>query len=429
MKRRRQGNASAKRLYHNSTAALMAFILLLVIVLPSKVPAQPPPPTVSSLDPSSGPPSGGTTVTITGTGFADSATVKFGDSPAAATIDSDTQITATSPPSGTPGAVNVVVTNPPASSSIPGPESKFTYGVIISAVNPSSGSRNGGTQVQISGGGFTSTSPLAVKFGGTQAAIVASADTQITVLTPAKPVGAVDVEVSNGNGVATRPAGFTYQSGPAPTISSVSPNTGPSAGGTAVTIAGTNIGYPAALASCLSNSVPSASGTCVWFGTGKPTSVTMNSPGQLQATSPPGTTGAATLKVLNSDDQSVSSTFTYTVLSVTSTFPVSGPTFGGQLLTVNGEGFSVTPPPVVKLGTVTAPLVLPISSRQVKVITPVRAPVTSANPPTRVDVTVVNPDTSGTLTAGYTYPVSVTPTILSIYRGSPGMPASCPTNG
>lgn len=71
----------------------------------------PQPPTLTSVSPNSGPIAGGTSVTITGTNFSPSATVRF-DSTFATNVNvvSSTSIIATSP-SHTAGPVNVVVTN------------------------------------------------------------------------------------------------------------------------------------------------------------------------------------------------------------------------------------------------------------------------------------------------------------------------------
>ncbi|MCC3329836.1 IPT/TIG domain-containing protein [Nocardia abscessus] len=65
-------------------------------------------PTITSISPTSGPTSGGTSVTITGTGFTGPATVSFGSTATTFTIDSATQITAVAP--GGSGAVQVTVT-------------------------------------------------------------------------------------------------------------------------------------------------------------------------------------------------------------------------------------------------------------------------------------------------------------------------------
>ncbi|MET3446578.1 putative Ig domain-containing protein [Ralstonia sp. 1138] len=68
-------------------------------------------PTVTSISPSSGPTAGATSVAITGTNFAGTTAVKFGATNASSfTVNSATSITAISP-AGTPGTVDVTVTN------------------------------------------------------------------------------------------------------------------------------------------------------------------------------------------------------------------------------------------------------------------------------------------------------------------------------
>lgn len=69
-------------------------------------------PTITTISPSSGSTAGGTSVTITGTGFESNATVTFGGASAASVVvASETSLTCVTP-SGTAGAKNVVVTNP-----------------------------------------------------------------------------------------------------------------------------------------------------------------------------------------------------------------------------------------------------------------------------------------------------------------------------
>jgi hypothetical protein len=75
-----------------------------------------PAPTVTSIDPTSGPFSGGTPVTVTGTGFVDGATVLFGGLGATSvTFNSSTSLTAVTPAQGS-GTVSVTVFNPDSQS-------------------------------------------------------------------------------------------------------------------------------------------------------------------------------------------------------------------------------------------------------------------------------------------------------------------------
>lgn len=81
-------------------------------------------PTVTGLDPATGPEAGGTEIVITGTGLSGTESVAFGMEGATFVVDSDTQITATSP-AGT-GAVNVRVTTA-AGTSATAAGNLFTY--------------------------------------------------------------------------------------------------------------------------------------------------------------------------------------------------------------------------------------------------------------------------------------------------------------
>ncbi len=86
-------------------------------------------PAVTSIDPTSGPPTGGTLVTIAGSGFTGATAVYFGATPAANfTVDSDTEITATSPQGL--GIVDVIVTTPGGTSAT-SPDDQFTYQLTL----------------------------------------------------------------------------------------------------------------------------------------------------------------------------------------------------------------------------------------------------------------------------------------------------------
>src|ERR1035437_10086072 len=95
-----------------------------------------------------------------------------------------------------------------------------------------------GTAVTITGTNFAA--GATVKFGSTAATnVVVVNSTTITATTPVGTAGAVTVAVSNPGGQSgSLASAFTYIA--SPTVSSVAPNNGPVAGGTAVTITGTN---------------------------------------------------------------------------------------------------------------------------------------------------------------------------------------------
>src|SRR5437660_193185 len=71
------------------------------------------PPQVTAIYPNSGPITGGTAVTITGTGFQDGATITIGGALATnVQFVSDTKLEATTPNAAKPGSATVSVTNP-----------------------------------------------------------------------------------------------------------------------------------------------------------------------------------------------------------------------------------------------------------------------------------------------------------------------------
>ncbi len=131
----------------------------------------------------------------------------------------------------------------PLSSSGPWVMQMATFSAItgpaptVSNVNANSGPAVGGTPVTVTGTNFVS--GATVTFGGTGATnVVVVNATTITATTPAHAAGAVTVTVTNpdtqsGNLV----NGYTYVA--APTVTNVNANSGPSTGGTPVTITGT----------------------------------------------------------------------------------------------------------------------------------------------------------------------------------------------
>jgi|GEM_PF-379292 len=172
-------------------------------------------PKINSVSPTSGPVSGGTPVTISGSGFATGATVTFGGTNASASVVGSTTINAIAP-SHTSGAVNVVVTNPGGQSGTL--TNGYVYaaaaGPSVSGITPNSGTTAGGTLVTINGSNFVSGATVSI--GGIAATGVSVPNsTTITATTPAHAAGTVNVVVTNPdaqNGTLTN--GFTYTSPP-----------------------------------------------------------------------------------------------------------------------------------------------------------------------------------------------------------------------
>jgi FG-GAP-like repeat/IPT/TIG domain len=135
----------------------------------------------------------------------------------------------------------------------------------IKNLKPLSGATNGGTNVAIDGAGFTGAT--AVAFGTTPAtSFTVNSDTSIAAIAPAGS-GTVDIAVTTPAGQSAIWAGdqFTYGTAPAaPTVTSISPNSGTNSGanpnvGTGVTIKGTNLGAPGDEVAVFFGGIPSVS--------------------------------------------------------------------------------------------------------------------------------------------------------------------------
>jgi hypothetical protein len=182
-------------------------------------------PVITSFSPTSG--ATGTTVTITGTGFFNVSSVKFGDVAATSfKLNSPTSITAVV---GAGNTGDVAVKTQVVTARL----SRFTFvspTAAITTVTPAVAAK--GTTVKIAGYKFTGTT--AVSFGNTPAtSFVVNSDTEITAIVGLGASG--DVSVTTPNGTATW-QGFIYTT--APVITALSPDA--AAVGAEVTISGFN---------------------------------------------------------------------------------------------------------------------------------------------------------------------------------------------
>ena len=306
----------------------------------------PPPPTVTAVSPTAGPTGGGTTVTITGTGFSianSTGAVMFGANPATYTIDSNTQITATAP-AGSVGTVDVTVTTPGGTSTTSAAD-RYTYvaAPTVNAVSPIAGPTGGGTTVTITGTGFAAAASTgAVKFGAAIATYTINSNTQITATSPANAASTYDVTVTTPGGTSAISAAdqFTYVA--APTVTSISPTAGPTSGGTTVTITGT--GFLAA--------DPTGA---VKFGASIAT-YTINSNTQITATSPASPAGTFDLTVATPGGTSATSAadqYTYVAAPVASSFTASAVAYNGTGLTFSIAGHATNSPTSFAVGSAT----------------------------------------------------------------------------
>jgi large repetitive protein len=161
-------------------------------------------PTISSFSPKSGPV--GTSVRISGSGFAGATAVRFNGVSASYTVNTQgTRIDTKVPTGATTGKITVTTPGGTATSA-----TNFTVTVpapTISSFSPTSGRT--GTSVTITGTAFTGAT--AVRFGGVRASFVINSATQITATVP---VGAVTgkISVTTPGGTGTSSKNFTVVS-------------------------------------------------------------------------------------------------------------------------------------------------------------------------------------------------------------------------
>lgn len=245
-------------------------------------------PAITGMTPTTGPASGGTGVTITGSGFTGATAVLFGDTPARFfRVESDTSIFVTSPPIsiGTTPFVPVRVVTPGGTSAASGPFTYTSTVPTITGMTPNNGLTTGDTSVTITGTGFTDA--RRVTFGGVPVEFVVNSDTQITVCTPPDGQRTVDVFVTNlqGNSTPSRFSKFTYLRPGASTVSTIIPGSGGGGGGSSITIIGTNL----------------SGVTQVLFGDTPAATFVANSDIEVTATVPPHAPGVIDIRLVSRD--------------------------------------------------------------------------------------------------------------------------------
>jgi len=332
--------------------------------------------------PPTGPLAGGTAVTVVGTGLSGVTGVKFGGVDGTAlSVVSDGTLTVTTPAGSAAGAVDVTLVTPVESRTFRG---AFAY---VDALGPFAVFGvfphvvTAGQPLTILGQGLDQ-GALSVSIGGEVATVGTVTATTARVTVPAR--GAAprksDVVVS-GPGSATLPAAVTWRIG----LTSVSPTSGPSAGGTPLAVVGTALPTDAQLV----------------VGTFPATGVTVTGETGLSATTPAGSGGGASDVVVreaaDAENEAVlPGAFTYLEpLSIGRVQPERGAIAGGTLVTVLGAGFGDAT--VVSFGSAKAKDLKVVDSHTLTCRTPKAAQVGV------VDVKVERLTENDTLPGGFSY--------------------------
>ena len=275
------------------------------------------PPTVSTVEPNNGTVDGGDVIVVTGEGFRGGATV-FVDGAAAITDapeEGGTRLQATAPAhaGGAAGAVDVVVVNDDGQAGALA--AAFDYRIpapSVTSVFPDRAVLDGGTLLVVSGTGFRD--GVRVTFegagGGASAASVTRVSaTTLLVLTPPADDGTAPLRVENVDDQRDTFATFAFfeAAGPAPQVVAVDPASGDVSGGYSVTVLGEEF----------------TSGATVLFGgvhvEGDALTIVQGSGSgfdQVTFDAPAAQTGAAgavSVQVVNDDQQSDGTTFSYVV--------------------------------------------------------------------------------------------------------------------
>ncbi|MGH9107847.1 MAG: IPT/TIG domain-containing protein, partial [Acidimicrobiales bacterium] len=323
----------------------------------SASPALTPQPAVTKVTPATGSVTGGITVTVSGTTLARTDTVEFGKTPAVIQwAPTSSTLVVTAPP-GSAGPVNVTVAGTAGTSRVTAADG-YTYVALptVTSVTPPSGRARGQNFVTLKGTHVVTTDT--VRFGTTNASIISMTVGSGTIVVAAPPGSAgttVDVTLRGRTGVspATPADHYGYVATP-PTVTGVTPSSGPAAGGGEVVVTGTNFS-------------PSS---VVDFGSVPATGVT-----RCQSTVPPGAKCPTKVATTGTTWTSLIATVpagTAGAVDVTVTTPTTGkssPSAAGRYTYLAPATTPVTPPVTVP---VTPPATAPVTG-------PVTAPVTGSS--------------------------------------------------
>jgi subtilase family serine protease len=200
--------------------------------------------TITGVSPTEGPTSGSTPVTITGSGFlpiAGADRLEVGTKWVTVSCTTTARCTGTLPATKA-GTDNLVMSVEGLTLSPLAVPDRFTFVAqpTITGITPASGPTKGGTKVTIRGSSFVGT--LTVHFGTGPAKLsrVVSSSEIVVIAPPGSGTVYVTVSAAGGSSRTTAAGRFTFVA--QPTITGITPASGPTKGGTKVTIRGSGFG-------------------------------------------------------------------------------------------------------------------------------------------------------------------------------------------
>lgn len=368
---------------------------------------EPPPapaPMIAGIEPATVGVKGGAVVTVLGGAFAEGCSILVDGTPMpGARVHAGRLEVVVSKHAA--GAVDVAVKNPDGQTATLAGALRYAEPPVIAALTPARGVTTGGFPITIRGSFFEAGS--AVLFGADPVAGVSFvSDTELTVTAPTHHAAeALDVSVVSPSGLSCRaPRAFAYVKAP-PVIASVEPSSGPNAGGTKLTIRGTDLDRGCAVYVC-----------------GIASKVTWKGREEIEVVTPPvARDGLVDVRLVNEDDQAATleKAFRYDAPlappALVSLTPARGSQVGGTKIALHGEDFAEGV--IVRIAGAVAESKF-VTRKQLEAVTPAYAGAGE------VDVEVVNPDgVAATLEKGFTYEARPAPAITSV------SPPSGPSTG
>jgi len=322
---------------HRLHGLLAVSLLAVCLVVPESAVAQNP--SIATVTPTNGPTRGGTVITLNGTSFGTRAgSVSFGEANASITTWSDTRIVARTP-EGDPGSVPVVATNTEGVSSDGSAQFDYDLPVLVD-VMPTSAPQGGGVRLTITGSNFgRASSPRTWTVDG----VIAEEEEGFghdlaSIVMPPLPSGGIKPIRLEINGFVSNEISLEVTPS-SPSIVSVLPQTGPTQGGTLLTITGENFGVaPGSVLVC-----------------GSPSELTSWTSTRVVAVAPECYSGPQSLVLATAGGAQAPSTFTYDAPLVESVSPTDLPARGGRVITLTGSNFGrASAPRTVTVGGATA---------------------------------------------------------------------------
>ncbi len=282
-------------------------------------------PTVASFNRNMFLTSGFESLVINGTGFRTGVTVRIGALNCVVSSVTDTQIECETPIVLSEGTQTVTITNLNGQNIVLANALYFNAPLNLTFISPISGPAVGGNTISLTGTGFYA--GMTITIGGVACNSINVTSTNLASCSPAGgAAGAQDVVVGLTSPVQTSTLSGAYTYREAPTIASISPTSGSTAGGTSVTITGTNF---------VTGSVAKFNGTnCTSISSLTGTSFTCLTPAR--------SAGPVTVFVTNPDGQTTPTSVAYTYNpppTLSSISPSFGAVSGGTSVTINGSNF------------------------------------------------------------------------------------------